>query len=391
MDATTLAQLSLVTSLTATLGAGFLWFRHPGEPGTAQWTLHYAFLAVSMLLLGLRGKAADWLTVIVANILLSLAFVFFHDGMRRFLGAPKLNLGAYGVVGVGTAIFFALVPLPVRGGYQMILEMVFYGATALVMWRGTTPRMLTIRTLAAVVLLHSLYCAVVGVWTPFALEPGQEFFANSRVVTAQLLEGIVIVFISVIGLGQMLAERYATHWQAMASLDSLTTTLNRRGFEEAAKRMLRKHPGPVSLAIADIDHFKAINDAYGHEVGDEVLVHVTETLRRELRSSDLLGRIGGEEFAFVMPVPLEDATGILERVRTRVKETPHPQTGATLTLSIGCVERVRIEDDLATLLRDADAAMYRAKQAGRDRVEMTPRAGMNRRALPERLRTSPDS
>jgi len=158
--------------------------------------------------------------------------------------------------------------------------------------------------------------------------------------------------------------------------DPLTQLGNRRYFEERANAVLsrvRRRARPVSLLMIDIDHFKAINDHYGHPVGDDVLRALAATLAASLRAGDVCGRLGGEEFAVVLPdEDLEGAAASAERLRATIERlqvgthTPHGRVA--FTVSIGVAALPRDGDTLEALLERADARLYRAKEGGRNRV-----------------------
>ena len=161
----------------------------------------------------------------------------------------------------------------------------------------------------------------------------------------------------------------------LAYTDSLTGVLNRRGFLDAAEKevsRIRRHGRPVSLMIMDIDHFKKINDTHGHLFGDAVLKDCMTVARELLRSYDLVGRIGGEEFAFLLPeTDLTEASEIGERVRQGLEGLDRPDDdGHTVrfTVSIGIAVVRPEESDFMQTMRRADHALYRAKKTGRNRV-----------------------
>ncbi len=159
-----------------------------------------------------------------------------------------------------------------------------------------------------------------------------------------------------------------------ARTDELTGLNNRRAFFERGEDMLcltRRHQLPLCALLIDIDHFKQVNDTHGHHGGDRVLQAVAETLRSTLRESDLYGRLGGEEFAVLLPgTDSEAARFIAEKLRRAVQATQVAVDGVVLrvTISIGLAEVDERCTNLHTLLATADAAMYQAKSQGRNQV-----------------------
>jgi diguanylate cyclase (GGDEF)-like protein len=160
----------------------------------------------------------------------------------------------------------------------------------------------------------------------------------------------------------------------LASTDSLTGVANRRHFMEAAAQEVarfRKEGVPLCMLMVDIDHFKHINDTYGHPVGDATLKAMVASLRQLIRCNDLIGRLGGDEFAVLLPgADLPRAAQVAERIRSEltriaIEGSPRP---AAFTVSVGVASLRETADDLEQLLTRADEAMYQAKNAGRNRV-----------------------
>jgi diguanylate cyclase (GGDEF)-like protein len=164
--------------------------------------------------------------------------------------------------------------------------------------------------------------------------------------------------------------------EAMATTDGLTAVANRRHFFSLAERdvELAGGRGRMTAVMLDIDHFKRINDEYGHQVGDQVIRTVADRLRATLRGTDRLGRYGGEEFAVLLPEATVDTADLGERLRVAVARGPIETDAGPLpvTVSVGVRVFEPAREDLATALNGADAALYRAKQAGRNRVEFDP-------------------
>ncbi|MCW4150006.1 sensor domain-containing diguanylate cyclase [Halomonas sp. 18H] len=156
----------------------------------------------------------------------------------------------------------------------------------------------------------------------------------------------------------------------LAHHDELTGLLNRRaGLQRLEQELSRssRYGSPLSIAMFDLDNFKAINDTYGHSVGDDILQEVTAKVNETLRETDLQIRLGGEEFLVIMPeVNAENARQAMERVRAAVAQTTFTQRALTVTLSAGVAGYV--EASTTRLLDHADKAMYQAKQLGRNRV-----------------------
>jgi diguanylate cyclase (GGDEF)-like protein len=164
----------------------------------------------------------------------------------------------------------------------------------------------------------------------------------------------------------------------LAVHDSLTGLLNRRACLDSLLAELdrgRRTGNPVCIAMADIDHFKRINDTHGHQTGDEVLCEVARRMQRSLRRYDTLGRFGGEEFLLVLPeCSLEQGVKLAERICHLVRSEPVKAKNKPIEVSISlgvAVANPPVPVDLEALLGSVDAALYRAKEAGRNRVEFS--------------------
>ena len=168
-------------------------------------------------------------------------------------------------------------------------------------------------------------------------------------------------------------ERAQRELARLELVDPLTDVPNRRGFFSALApwMALARRPGqPTALVMLDLDQFKRVNDGYGHPAGDAVLRHVVELCKRQLRDSDMLGRLVGVEFAILLPrTTLAEAALVAERIRAAIEATPVKSERALIkmTASFG-VTTIRPEDSTVTLFQRADEALVAAKQAGRNRV-----------------------
>lgn len=162
-------------------------------------------------------------------------------------------------------------------------------------------------------------------------------------------------------------------WKALAHTDALTGALNRRKLLEVGGQELaraQRENKPLALAMLDVDHFKQINDRYGHIAGDEALQHIAHTVSTQVRRRDHVARYGGEELVLVLPeTRLEDAVGVVERIRCEVAESKLVHAGQTLTLTLSAgVVASSADESFVDLMQKADAALYRAKHHGRNCV-----------------------
>jgi len=171
-------------------------------------------------------------------------------------------------------------------------------------------------------------------------------------------------------------KKLQSHLESMATIDSLTGLANRQAFMQRAKNEFnraRRYARPLTVVMIDIDHFKAINDRYGHAAGDEVLRQAADICQSSLRGSDLMGRVGGEEFVLLLPdTPHTNAYHVAERMRVHLYETPiELENGTTLniTASFGVASMNEDDSDFNAVLERADEAMYHAKHDGRNQVK----------------------
>ena len=179
-----------------------------------------------------------------------------------------------------------------------------------------------------------------------------------------------------VALAELRIERLKNDLELVSKLvreDQLTGALNRRGLEDALEREVARSERlqtPLCVALIDLDNFKNVNDALGHQVGDQVLVHLVNMVMQTLRTNDMIGRYGGDEFLVLMPgSQIEDAYEVISRLKRRLSLKPLRWEDQELlvTFSAGVSMR-RAGEDTQTMIQRADHAMYEAKKAGRDRI-----------------------
>lgn len=207
-----------------------------------------------------------------------------------------------------------------------------------------------------------------------AFDMTERFYAFSRMHEAWELDEIILLTVTIFSFySTIFAVR---RWQEavnrlrQANTDSLTRLYNRRkGWEVLEVELIRmkRYHRPLSIVIVDIDHFKEVNDKYGHLIGDQVLITFAKTIQGQIRETDTLIRWGGEEFVLVMPeTGIHGARAIAERTRKNIERLAMPN-GIRITASFGVAEQHE-KDDFDALFLRADEKLYEAKTTGRNRV-----------------------
>ena len=309
---------------------------------------------------------------------MSLAYAKQIQALRVFVGR-KLSAQAIYAPVVLTALAeivftylwpsmrLRLVTVSLVIGAQMTLA-----AMTLLDWRVPRRRSHTLTASAFVVTACVL--AVRILYEGLRVETLASAFSSTPMQAIVFSIAAFLPIIGTVGFVLMCSDQLHQELVRQASIDSLTGISNRRTLSEQAERAIasaRRHRRSLALLLVDADHFKRINDVYGHEAGDEALQTLVATLHYALRAEDLFGRLGGEEFVIVMPEADEaSARAGAERLRLAVEtadftiqERPIP-----LRVSIGIAVIEDAGDDFASMLRRADQAMYAAKRGGRNRV-----------------------
>jgi diguanylate cyclase (GGDEF)-like protein len=210
-------------------------------------------------------------------------------------------------------------------------------------------------------------------WYLFVEKMEDEALAEIKRTLYMNLALCMVITGVVLTLTNITINRYQRRLEEMATTDKLTGLANRQAcelFADQAMKLARRNQEPLSAILIDIDHFKQVNDRYGHLAGDAVIKQLAETIQGCLRESDFLCRWGGEEYLLLMKgCDLNRAQIIAEHLRTTVKEAPivHEGVSITVTISLGVAEH-RDEESNTVMFGRADEALYRAKASGRDRV-----------------------
>lgn len=345
-----------------------------------EWANALALLAVGGILLSLRGQIADLWSVVAGNLLIYLGFLHQLFAIRQFSGLPMRRwwhaAGAILQVLISTVFLWVYPSFEIRVVAGALLSLGVVAQMLYVLWRYS-PRPIpwshrvtgfAFGTMC-LVLISCLVFPLLGLSTADVFDAGgtQSVF---------LLVATLSPMLATLGFVLMVATSLQSELTTAANTDLLTGLSNRRHVEALARPWVDDPHASLSALLIDVDHFKRINDRFGHDVGDEALIWLASHLRVEARSTDLVGRLGGEEFVMLLPQTTRaEAVVMADRLRHTVASLPLSLPGVNdwpLTISIGVADRKKGDTEVRDLLRRADDAMYEAKRAGRNRVVAAP-------------------
>jgi diguanylate cyclase (GGDEF)-like protein len=363
----------VATMVAAMLGAMLLFFaRQENIPALKWWGTAYLLGACSVALWTVLGNALGEMFSLALNAAGFLACGLVWNASRVFHGRkpnlPGLALGA--IAWVAAVMTLSPEASAMRMTIGAGIVAVYAALTATELWSERRRAQQRRWPALAVPVLHGVVL-MLPILLGDLLHP--DMGPGSVWVTVFSVELVLYAVGTVFVIFMLVSERTVTAHKTAASMDPLTGMFNRRGFAEATSRLIEReaHAGrPVTVMIFDIDHFKSINDRFGHPAGDEILKLFATVVVNSLRITDLSGRIGGEEFAALLPCSLEEGVIAAERVREAFESSGIvDETGPVdTTVSIG-VAGGPAGTELEVLLAAADTALYQAKRGGRNRVE----------------------
>lgn len=356
-----------------------VWRFNKHIPGLQMWALSYGVGLVPILGLLWREHLPEVLGVLMVQAGMSLgAFLYFwgcsvYTG-RRLLSIPRA------IIFMGALLLLNLYFTVVQPHLQMRFALggvgngIFFLLTARTLAQGGYQRVPMRYLVAAVAGAHGVFLLLRPLLFGIGAVQANASLA-AQIPHLVMLEFLIALLFMAFGT-LMLANEFTTNeLRQLAEIDSLTSIFNRRAFFTLLNKALHQSQRTgmgLAVLVVDLDHFKSINDTYGHQGGDEVLRHFVQTATQCLRQQDVMGRLGGEEFAIFLPgVDAKGAQVVAERLRAAVASQPAAlqQGSHALTISLGltlCVPG----DTPDTALHRADQAMYQAKERGRNRVEL---------------------
>jgi diguanylate cyclase (GGDEF)-like protein len=379
-----LPTLSLVAVCIAGLLGLFLiidWMQQRNVRALAWWGSAY-LIGASAMALSTAPAPFIKLPAAVPGALTFLACGMVWNGVRLFQGRRVLPFATF----IGAALWLGLAQIPgmMEDGNGEILGAlivpVYTFFIAMELWRE---RRRTRYSRAAAIVVPCLHAGVFLV--PLAMRAFLPDGHSGAWLTIFTLETILYAVGTAFIVMLMVKDHHVHIYRTAASTDHLTGLLNRRAFMENAqtlRKRLAKRGESVAVLMFDLDHFKSVNDRFGHSAGDEVLRLFARVTKASTRLDDIIGRFGGEEFIAIVPGDIEVAEKIAERVRTAFENA-----GAVIenqpiaaTVSIGAASSYDAAMTVDALIAKADAALYRAKHEGRNRVVSTESESASERA-----------
>ncbi len=378
LDMPTISLVSLSATTILGLLLCFMWWRERSGPLIGWWGVAQLVMASGLAFANAATFINDASLSAFAQSLMVLSAAVIWMALREFEGR-SLNPLLVAVWPCGF-IIAAATDLAETFDQRLILASSLLGilyllaATELIRRQGER----LISRWPAIVLL-----AVMGLgylaWMPLTLtmpvHAVGQFYSSTwlpAVILIALLGRIALAFVVL----AMVKERQETQQRMFALTDALTGLPNRRALFASAEALAEEsrylRGGPVSVLVFDLDHFKKINDTYGHSLGDRVLQLFSATLSDTLDADNIIGRLGGEEFAAILPgSDLVSASDKAERVRIAFAEVATVIDGLPVagTVSVGVASHDDMTCDIAALFHRADGALYAAKQSGRNRVQ----------------------
>lgn len=345
------------------------------------WAAAYLIGGFSVAFWSVDDMISPPLPVGIANALLFLACGMIWSAARVFHGRPVL----WGAMTTGAAIWLVACVIPVFSqstAARIILSSLIIAAytflTAAELWSERRKSLIRRWPAIFVPILHgTIFLFPVPLASLLPADGGIVSLATGWIAVFALEVMLYVVGTAFIVL-VLTKDRTVRIYRAAALTDPLTGLLNRRGFVEAAAALAARQDRlqePMTALAFDLDHFKSINDRFGHQAGDTVLRMFATVARGNTRAADIIARLGGEEFVALVPGGLADASVVAERVRlafaNAAVELGGESISATVSIGAACGSA---HANIDMLIARADAALYRAKLAGRNRLELADEA-----------------
>lgn len=377
IDGFTLFVILLLHSWTGFVVIGYLWLANREIKGVPFWFLSFAFYALATPLAMSRAVLPMWLSIGLSNAAFYLSFLFFLVGHNSFLHEKHpvwlyIILTLFYLVGFNYYYFvdfdtnMRILLMAVLSEVAAIYVAFLYFSN----WSkfgGKSYGIATILFLGSVlVILRHIYLQLT--------EPQTDLFKSYEGKPLLTIAGIWLQSLQVFVYYILINDIYKQKLTALASHDPLTDCLTPNSFIESAQRQLLRTKGqrePLSILLVDLDWFSNINQKYGYQAGDQVLVQVVKTIKKQGRPGDLLARLSGSQFCFLLDFRNQvDAYIIAQHILKNISNQMYryKNHNINLTVSIGLVERTPAHQDISQLIDQAHIALKQSKDSGKNKI-----------------------
>lgn len=379
-DTFTLACILAVVHFLVTGLMCLAWKLTPNIPGVNLWAIGRIFTTLALLCVALKETVSFEVSILLGQSLFFIGQYFVWQGSAQFMGLKRVSLFAVSPLFVCCISVVALGLIvdqdPIRLIVSSLIAIGFCCLNAKALWAHYDNKVFFACRIVAIML-----------WLQALLFSMRLFFALSLTLTPPLIsvdqlqqltffENIAASILIGVGYIVLITERLLYELKKFTDRDFLTGALVRRAFFQAADHSLyqlqQQDNNGIACLVMDLDHFKTINDGYGHVAGDKVLQHVAHLIEQQLRENDIFARMGGEEFILLLPgVDNIEANAIAETIRSKLENAPchYGDQALRITVSIGLVSYEVISNlTIERLFQEADNALYEAKELGRNQV-----------------------
>jgi len=378
----------VLSGFTLAVAGGLLFLSYSHDRNStalALWGIAFAMGAFATMLIAERNRIPHLFSILLANTVLAAAYGIMWNGARSFEGRSPSGIAW----AIGAAAWMAACAVPIfyatptaRAVLMVSVGMTYTMLTVRELWRARSDGLMS---RWPVIILLTLHAASLPARIPLASTLTGTEPAHPMLLLFVLFETVLISIAGAYLFASLVKERVASVFRKAASIDPLTGVANRRAFLEQGARIVQRastERQPITLLLFDLDRFKSINDAHGHAAGDAVLMEFCQIATAQLRPMDLFARLGGEEFACLLPnTATANAVAVGERVRQAFAAAVHSsgEKSFVATVSVGLATAAAEWCDLPSLLVSADRALYRAKATGRDRIVAEEQATLGAR------------
>ena len=377
-DLTTVIFMSMLLTFMLSMLLAIMRTHHKEIHGAGYWAVGNLVVGLGMVLILIQLESPK-IVFLPGMALIGAGLSLYINGIQAFTGKKPIHL-----IPILIFILLAIIDLYFVVYQQQLLSAVVVGALVFASiyficarltfsqengFLGNLFLIISILfVLSGILMLGRAYLAYSAdstIYDDFAAWPVNAFTFMTGAVSQFFISSLFVV---------MLSYRLNQNLESIATIDKLTGVLNRRGLEDAAQKMqgiCKRINLNMSVILIDVDHFKKVNDQHGHLYGDDVLKELTSVIANILRSGDVLGRYGGEEFCIFLPNTSEqDALRLAERIRAGVEASLKiiNYKSVNVTISLGVADSIKAGYDFIGLVAAADTAMYAAKNKGRNRV-----------------------